>query len=380
MSETGSSSAPEGGARPGLPIDGQHSLDHPVAVDTSQVGAAFDRRKSIVAGVVTVVTLAVVFLGIIPKFGSYADAWAEIQKMPASALVALGLSVLVMLAVYVLPYQAAIPGLRYKPAFVIRQTSFAISNAIPAGGAVGLAMQYVMLASYAVGVAAATAGIAVTSLWSVLMTLTLPVFGVLAALTTGMVRSQWVWVAVAGIAATIVAIVALWLVLRSEASARKVGEWGNRLIAPLNRRRANPWDVVGMALDLRASTADVLTKHWAWVTASNYLVVLAQFAVLWFAIRGVAGPGGGAITLAGAFAAFAISRMASMIPVTPGGLGTVDAALIALLVTFGLPESTAVAATLVWRACSFIPQVCLGIATLIYWRMEMRRAARRAQA
>jgi uncharacterized protein (TIRG00374 family) len=350
------------------------------AVDTSQVAATFDRRKTIIAGVITVVTLAVVFLGIIPKFGSYADAWAEIQTMSAPDLIALGLSVLVMILVYVLPYQAAIPGLRYKPAFVIRQTSFAISNAIPAGGAVGLALQYVMLSSYAVTAAAATAGIAVTSLWSMLMTLTLPVFGVLAALTTGMVRSQWVWVALAGIVATVVVIVALWLILRSEASARKVGQWGNRLLAPVNRRRANPWDAVGMSLDLRTSTAGVLTRHWRWVTVSNYLVVLAQFAVLWFAIRGVAGPGGGAISLAGAFAAFAISRMASMIPVTPGGLGTVDAALIALLSTFGLPEATAVAATLVWRAASFIPQVCLGVGTFLYWRVEQGRARRAAAA
>jgi len=286
--------------------------------------------------------------------------------------------VLVMLVVYVLPYQAAIPGLAYRPAFVVRQTSFAISNVVPAGGAVGLAMQFAMLSSYSIPVAAATAGIAVTSLWSMLMTFTLPVLGVLAALTTGQVRSDWVWVAVAGIAATAVAVVALWLILRSEASARRVGAWGNRLIAPVNRRRANPWDVVAMALDLRDSTAGVLKDHWVWVTISNYLVVFAQFGVLWFAIRGVAGPDAGQITVAGAFAAFAISRMASMIPVTPGGLGTVDAALIALLATFGLPESTAVASALVWRAASFIPQVCLGVVTFLYWRVEQRRAARAA--
>ena len=86
---------------------------------------------------------------------------------------------------------AAIPGLAYRPGFIIRQTSFMISNAIPAGGAVGLAMQYAMLASYDVGVAAATAGIAVTSLWSLIMTMTLPVFGVLAALTTGVMIATY---------------------------------------------------------------------------------------------------------------------------------------------------------------------------------------------
>ena len=120
-----------------------------------------------------------------------------------------------------------------------------------------------------------------------------------------------------------------------------------------------------MAIDLRDSTKDVVFGRWRWVTVSNYIVIVAQFAVLWFAIQGVLGDQPTTLTLAGAFAAFAISRMASMIPVTPGGLGTVDAALIALLTTFGLTNEQAVASTLVWRACSWIPQVCLGVVTFL---------------
>ncbi|HEX6888109.1 MAG TPA: lysylphosphatidylglycerol synthase transmembrane domain-containing protein [Candidatus Nanopelagicales bacterium] len=350
------------------------------AVDTTDASSALDKRKTIIGAIVTIVVLVIIFVGLIPKFGSYADAWAEIQGMTPAALVAIGISVLVMLGVYVWPYQAAIPGLPYKPAFVIRQTSFMISNTIPAGGAFGLAIQFAMLSSYSVPVAAATAGIAVTSLWSLLMTLTLPVFGLVAALTTGQVQSQWVWVALAGIAATVATIVVLWLILRSEQSAHKVGELGNRMLAPVNRRRPNPIDAVGMAVDLRTSTKDVVFGRWRWVTVSNYLVILAQFAVLWFAIQGVLGDAPTSLTLAGAFAAFAISRMASMIPVTPGGLGTVDAALIALLTTFGLTNEQAVAATLVWRACSWVPQVCLGIVTFVYWRGAQARVGRAARA
>jgi len=269
-----------------------------------------------------------------------------------------------------------VPGLRYRPGFVIRQTSFAISNAIPAGGAFGLAVQLAMLRSYGVTLAVATAGIAVTSLWSVLMTLTLPVMGVLAALTTGDLESQWVWVALAGLAATVVSILLLWLILRSEPSARKVGSWVQRAAAPINRRRAEPWDASDAVLGLRNSTKDVLLSRWRWVTGSNYIVVFCQFAVLWFAIKGVVGDAPMTLTVAGAFAAFALSRMASMIPVTPGGLGTVDAALIALLTTFGLPQEQALAANLVWRAASFIPQVSVGVLTFVYWRWEMARAAR----
>jgi uncharacterized protein (TIRG00374 family) len=350
--------------------------EHPGAVDTSQVAASFDRRKTIIGAILTLATLVVVFVGIIPQFGSYADAWERIQQMTAAALAALAASVLVMLLVYVLPYQAAIPGLRYRPAFIIRQTSFAVSNGVPAGGAVGVALQYAMLASYGVAVAAATAGIAVTSLWSLLMTVTLPVFGILAALWAGTIQQQWVWIALAGAAATVALIVGLWLILRSEASARRLGALGDRMLEPVNRRRANPLRATGMVLDLRTTTVDVLSRRWLWVTVSNYLVVLAQFAILWFAIRGVGGSGADGLTVAEGFAAFAISRMASMIPVTPGGLGTVDAAMIALLVTFGLPEATAIAATLVWRTASFVPQVVLGVVTFLWWRVEVARETR----
>jgi uncharacterized protein (TIRG00374 family) len=181
-------------------------------------------------------------------------------------------------------------------------------------------------------------------------------------------------------AATITSVAVLWLILRSEASARRIGDLGNRLLGPINRRRAQPLDAVGMSLDLRNSTSDVVLGRWRWVTVSNYLVVVAQFAVLWFSIRGVLGDQPTTLTLAGAFAAFAISRMASMIPVTPGGLGTVDAALIALLTTFGLTNEQAVAATLVWRACSWVPQVCLGVVTFLYWRVAQARVTRAAQA
>lgn len=343
------------------------------SVDTSELSSSLDRRKTIIGGLVSLVFLIVVFAFLIPKFGGYADALEYVREMSRGALALLALSSLVAIVVYVWPYQAALPGLRYKPAFIVRQTSFAISNAIPAGGAFGVAVQFAMLSSYSVPMTVATAGIAVTSLWSVLMTLTLPVMGVLAALTTGAVQSRWVWIAIAGLVATGVAIAGLWLILRSEPSARRVGGWLERLAAPLNRRRAEPWDATKAVLDLRNSTKDVLLLHWRWVTVSNYLVVFAQFGVLWFAIAGVA-DAPVPISVLGAFAAFALSRMASMIPITPGGLGTVDAALIALLVSFGLPQSQAVAANLVWRAASFVPQVTMGLITFVWWRVQVARA------
>ena len=62
-----------------------------------------------------------------------------------------------------------------------------------------------------------------------------------------------------------------------------------------------------------------------------------------------------------------------MIPITPGGLGTVDAVLIGLLTTMGVDNGAATAADLVWRASSYIPQICIGLICIFYWRWDIRK-------
>src|SRR4029434_2060655 len=172
---------------------------------------------------ITVIVLVVVFLGIFPKVADYSQAWASIQQMPTAYVVALGVATLVNLAVYVSPLQAALPGLGYGPGFVVRQTSFAISNAIPAGGAVGLGVQYGMLDSYGFGAAAAASAIAIVSIFNVFATLVMPVLGVLALLASGVVKGTYLLTAAVGILAVVVAVIAGTMVLRSEQGCRPVG-------------------------------------------------------------------------------------------------------------------------------------------------------------
>ena len=56
-----------------------------------------------------------------------------------------------------------------------------------------------------------------------------------------------------------------------------------------------------------------------------------------------------------------------MIPITLGGLGTVDAFMISLLTAMGVSSGDATAADLVWRAASFVPQIVIGILALVTW-------------
>ncbi|HJW61200.1 MAG TPA: hypothetical protein VJ931_16345, partial [Actinomycetota bacterium] len=154
-----------------------------------------------VSTAVTVAVLVVVFVGIFPKVANYSQAWSAIQQMPTAYVVALVVATVVNVAVYVWPLQAALPGLGYGPGFVVRQTSFAISNAVPAGGAVGLGVQYGMLDSYGFGAGAAASAIAIVSVFNVFATLVMPVLGVLALLASGVVDWTYVLMAAIGILA-----------------------------------------------------------------------------------------------------------------------------------------------------------------------------------
>lgn len=331
--------------------------------------ASLNKRKTIISGLITLVVLAIVFAGVLPKIGNYSAAWESIKTLSVRNLAMLAATVILMLVVYVWPYLPAIPGLRYWPAFVVRQTSFTISNGVPGGGAVGLAVQYSMLGSYGVSGPAATAGIAITSVWSLFMTLGLPILGVLVLLATGALQSQFINPALVGLAGIVGAVVLFAIVLRSEAGAQKVGGIAQRMVDPLFRLlKRRPPDLVSSVTHFRSGTVAVVSARWKAITVSNLAVVFMQFLVLWVAIVALRGGTGSSLSFSEAFAAFAISRLGTMIPITPGGLGTVDAVLVSLLVGFGLDQGVALAADLVWRAASFVPQILLGIGTFVWWR------------
>jgi hypothetical protein len=85
-----------------------------------------------------------------------------------------------------------------------------------------------------------------------------------------------VLVAVIGVAASGVAVVASTVALRSERGARTVGRWADRLINPLTRRlaRGRSVDLTGKLLNFRSSVIGVTQPRCLPVTASTLLLQL----------------------------------------------------------------------------------------------------------
>ncbi|HBJ73768.1 MAG TPA: hypothetical protein DDY88_08735 [Actinobacteria bacterium] len=338
-------------------------------MSTPAPSSQLDKKKSLILGAVGLFFIVIIFWKVIPTIGNYSEAWDALKSMSLAALIAVGISVVVYLTCYGFPFMAATPGLRFWPSEQINQAAFAISNGVPGGGAVGLAFQYGMLASYKITPAAATSAITAVSIWSTFVTLGFPILGVLAVTVAGDNGSSYVLGGLLGLALLIAVILGFTLIMRSEGAAIWIGKLGNRLIGPLRGRikSLKELDLVGPLTSFRRSMYQVLKRRWATLTLAQVAVSFTQFLILYVALRGIEGwdePGTPVLLV---FAAFAISQLGLMIPITPGGLGTVDAAMIALLVSFGVPEGTATAADLVWRACSFVPQIIIGILALVSW-------------
>jgi uncharacterized protein (TIRG00374 family) len=71
-----------------------------------------------------------------------------------------------------------------------------------------------------------------------------------------------------------------------------------------------------------------------------------------------------------ALGAFALARLLTALPVTPGGLGVIELGLTAALVVAGGDEVPVVAAVLVFRALTYLVQIPFGAITYFVWRQN----------
>jgi uncharacterized protein (TIRG00374 family) len=324
-------------------------------------------KQQIIAGLITLVILIVVVAVVLPQLGDYDAAWDAIQGMETWQLLMVLGATIAMVLIYALPFQAALPGLGFWQAFQVRQVSFMISNVVPMGGAFGLAVQFGYLQRFGYGAAPSTAVIGITSAWNTFTTLLLPVSALTLLAFTGQTDATATIITVVAAAVVIGAIILFALILRNEALAIKIGGWGDGAIqwfAGLIKRDIDV-DVTAGIVNFRSSIIDVVQERWVLITVANVGQQLAQFSILYLAVVALQGSWFDPIGPVEALAAFAFGRLATFVPVPPGGLGTVDALITSILQAFGLDNNSALAATMIWRAATFFPQVAIGGITML---------------
>ncbi len=318
------------------------------------------RKGMIISSIVGVIVMALLIWFISENAGEYRKAFTELGAIDPFWKVMIGLASVINIVIYPLTAIAAIHSLSYLHASLSRQAGFTLSNIIPGGGAVAVATQYAVLAKYGVPQARAAAAVSADAIFTYLFTLGAPSIAVTLLVLEGRSAGGFVTTAIIGLTAVIISLIVIVAVLRSESAARKIGGWAQKpLSAVLGKFKKKAPHVTNILVQFHEQAADLIKTRWKALTITNVAAQMAPMLVLWAALEGL-GVTRSQLSLVELFAAFSIALVLTAFPITPGGLGTVDAALIGLLIAFGVDNSTAVAADLLWRLGWFLPQLLVG--------------------
>ena len=243
---------------------------------------------------------------------------------------------------YTFTLMGSLPGLTHARALMSNLAGSGISNVLPAGGAFGTALNYAMWRSWGFTHTQITSSVIVTTVWNVLARALLPVVAALILLPfpEKLPTAMWTGAIVGGVAG-VVAVGSLVAILVSKESAARIGVLGNRILRRLRpKTRIN---AEAAALRLRAQMIGLVHDRWASLTF-GLVGFFGVYYVLFSVCLRVAGVDVSWRTM---FAAFAVGRLLTAVPVTPGGLGVAEAGSAAVLVAMGAaPAPTGAAVTL----------------------------------
>ena len=337
--------------------------------EEAAAGRRPSRRQLVVRLLLAVVVIAVVYLWLLPKLVDVSQVWATLRAMTWLELATLLVAAVWNLFSYMLPQLAALPGLSLGQAALESHTSTAVGNLLPAGQAVGLGVTYRFYTSYGFGGGPITLSLLVQGVWNNFVKLGMPVVALGLLVASGDGAGGLATAAVVGLVVLVLAIAGFAFGLSGERRAARLGRALASVAEAVRRvvRRPGRPDWERGAVAFRAEAITLLRGRWHWLTASTLVSHLSLFLVLLLALRHV-GVSESEVSWVEALAAFALVRLLSAFPITPGGLGVVELGLAAALVLAGGEEAQVVAAVLVFRVLTFVLPIPIGALTWWLWR------------
>jgi uncharacterized protein (TIRG00374 family) len=308
--------------------------------------------KKTVMAVVAGITLYLVFPSLAAVFGSF-------PKLTSLDPIWFTFALALQVAHFTCTIALQRIALRTKAWFSVTTSQLsgnAISLIVPGGAAFGAATQFRMLAEAGNDPATAVAGLTAFSLLGIGGLLALPIFVLPAILAGTPIANGLLHAALLGIAAFVLFAGFGAVVLTLDGPLR----WAGRVVqAARNRLKRKAEPMTGLQDRLvfeRNRIRDVLGRRWkaALLLSSGRLAF--DFGTLLATIRATGVKPNPSLVLL----AYAVAGLLALIPITPGGLGIVEAGLSALLILAGVPGVDAVVATLAYRIISYWLPIMVG--------------------
>ena len=325
-------------------------------------------RGAILKRLLTVTVAGVALYGLAPKLGAVLGAWPRLRDIKPGWFVVMAVSESASLVCMCAVQRIACRERRWAPFLNSYLVGNAVSELVPGGAATSAALQYEILVGEGVDPGRAASGM---TAGSVIVFATLLVFNVLAlplvvlgvSVPTTLLAAAWIS------AVLLLAIVLVGrLAFRGDHFLTVVGRAAQWTLNKLRRHSPPVQDLPERLLAQRTAVAEAVGSHWwqALLAAAGKWVF--DYLTLVFALAAVGARPNVALVLV----AYSAVSLLGQIPLTPGGLGVVEAGLTGGLALIGVSGGTAVLATLAYRLFNYWLYLPAGLVGLILHRRSAR--------
>lgn len=248
----------------------------------------------------------------------------------------------------------------------------AFNRVTPGGGATGAALQARMLADAGFEYTTALTAITVQSLLITAGLVAMPVLVIPGVVTGTALPGSLLQAAWLGAVLFVVMAALGTLLLATRRPVRWLGDAVARIANLLRFRRPRITGLGDRLLVERDEIRETMGSRWPEAVGAAVGRWFFEYLVLLVALYAIdAKPDPWSVLLA-----FVTASVLSMIPITPGGLGFVEAGLAATLATAGIGAEKALAATLLFRLVSFWLPLPIGAVAGWWFRRRYPRTAR----
>ncbi len=327
------------------------------------------RRRAVLRFALGVALAAAVFAEVVPRIASYGSVAHRLATVSVPWALGLAAAALLDVVTTALPWQAVLPQLSFLGALAFTQASTALTTVFPGGAPLGMALSFGFLRRLRVDRGHAGFAVAVTGIWSQVTILVYPLVGAILVFATGRLSGSTAAIAGASAVGGAVIVGIAVAALRSAAAAQRLGDVAARLATRVARiLHRDPPDWSGEALvRLRAERLVLLRRRWPMLTIATLANQLTAYLVFELSLRAVGVPLS-SLPPSETFLAWAIGRVISSLPLTPGGIGVVELGMIGTLVGFGASNTHVVAAVLLYRGVIVLPTLVIGLLALPFLR------------
>ncbi|MCU0311283.1 MAG: flippase-like domain-containing protein [Acidimicrobiales bacterium] len=315
---------------------------------------------------------AVALYGLAPQL---LDMWETVPRLLGLPFLWFAVMFVLMAGSYACVWwltRIALPQVSWFVATTSQLVSNAVAKTVPGGGAMGAAAGFRMLSVSGINKGTAGAALTATAIISNGVLFMLPLVALLLSIVGAPVPNGLDRVAWGGAALFVLMLVVGFVLVRFDRPLQVLGRLVERASEPVLRRlhREGGPTAEGLVAQ-RNLMVEGLGARWrtALVAAiGNWL--LDYFALVCALMAVGVRPRFSLVLLA-----YGAAAVLAMIPITPGGLGFVEAGLTAMLVLAGVPSDQALLATLAYRVVSYWLPLPAGLVAHFAFRHRYGSAA-----